>query len=110
MDGSRVRRRKLTDEELLAAWRGLHDGQYSLVERCEENGTRSIVVLRVVRDPRALTPRERQVALRAARGEANKTIAAALGLSVSAVGTYLACAMRKLGCADRTQLARWWSP
>lgn len=52
-----------------------------------------------------LTPREREVSQRAARGETNKDIAAALFLSVRTVESYLQSAFTKLGVRSRTELA-----
>jgi DNA-binding NarL/FixJ family response regulator len=57
-----------------------------------------------VRDPRALSPRERQVAAFIALGHANKYVAYALGLSPSAVALHLRTAMHKLGVDSRARL------
>lgn len=52
-----------------------------------------------------LTPREREVCQRAADGESNKDIAAALFLSVRTVESYLQSAFAKLGIRGRAELA-----
>lgn len=53
----------------------------------------------------ALTDSERQVAERAAAGDSNKQIAAALFLSAKTVEMHLSSAYRKLGIRSRVQLA-----
>ena len=57
-------------------------------------------------DAPELTPREREIAVLAARGESNPAIAAALTLSVRTVETYVLRVYRKLGVNNRTGLAR----
>ena len=52
-----------------------------------------------------LTPRERDVALLAARGLANREIAERLVVSVRTIESHLAQAYRKLGVKDRTELS-----
>jgi len=42
-----------------------------------------------------------------ARGESNKRVAAALGLSEGTVKSYLSGVFEKLGVGDRTQAALW---
>lgn len=54
----------------------------------------------------ALSPREREVALLAARGEANKSIAAELGISDRTVEIHRGHAMRKLRLRSVADLAR----
>lgn len=53
-----------------------------------------------------LTPREREVALLAARGHTNAEIADDLVLSIRSVETYVLRACRKLGIARRTSLSK----
>ena len=53
----------------------------------------------------ALTPRERDVALALARGEANAEIATALDMSVATVKAHVSRIMTKLEAANRTQVA-----
>jgi DNA-binding NarL/FixJ family response regulator len=55
----------------------------------------------------ALTRREREVLQLVARGESNKRVAAALGLSEGTVKSYLSGVFEKLGVGDRTQAALW---
>ncbi len=57
-----------------------------------------------------LTAREAEVLGRLARGEANKTIAAALGCSPNTVEIHVSALLEKSGCESRAQLvARFWS-
>ncbi len=53
-----------------------------------------------------LSPREREVALRVARGLTNKEIARELGLSLPSVNTYLARIFEKTGVRRRSALAQ----
>jgi len=55
----------------------------------------------------SLTRREREVLRLVARGESNKRVAAALGLSEGTVKSYLSGVFEKLGVGDRTQAALW---
>jgi DNA-binding NarL/FixJ family response regulator len=57
----------------------------------------------------SLTPRERDVALLAARGFPNREIAQRLVLSVRTIESHLAQTYRKLGVKDRNQLAEMLS-
>jgi len=52
-----------------------------------------------------LTPRERQVALLAARGQTNRQIGAELGLSINTVSNHLKRIYAKLEVSSRTELA-----
>lgn len=53
----------------------------------------------------ALTPREREVANRAATGESNLAIAEALGITERTVKAHLTTIFEKMGVTDRLQLA-----
>jgi DNA-binding CsgD family transcriptional regulator len=109
--GERARRRLRADEnEALALWQALVDGRWSLVERFESDGRRYLVAREDaigVRDPRGLTPRERQVAALAALGHSHKLIAYELGLSRPSVSASLGSAMRKLGAETQAELLAW---
>lgn len=110
IDRSRGSLRRRDRDEALAIWRGLVDGRWSLVDRFEKDGRRFLVAHRNdprVRDPRALTPRERQVLGYVALGQANKLVAYALGITESAVATHLSAAMAKLGLRSRVELVAW---
>ena len=54
----------------------------------------------------ALSRREADVAALVCVGSADKDIARTLGMGFTTVRTHLAAAFRKLGCDNRTQLAR----
>jgi len=55
--------------------------------------------------PRAVTARERELALLAAGGASDRDIGATLGISARTVGTHLGRAYLKIGVEGRTQLA-----
>ncbi len=56
-------------------------------------------------NPRGLTPREDEIAARAAAGARSRGIASDLGISVRTVDNHLASVYRKLGVGNRTELA-----
>lgn len=57
-----------------------------------------------------LTPRERDIVSRIARGMSNAEIAEQLFLSINSVKTYVRTAYRKMGVATRSQaVARWFA-
>ncbi|MDP2712401.1 MAG: helix-turn-helix transcriptional regulator, partial [Solirubrobacteraceae bacterium] len=58
-----------------------------------------------VRGPRALTARERRIALLAAAGRSNREIAEELYLVPRTVEGHLSSAYRKLGIGSRAELA-----
>ncbi|NOY90018.1 MAG: hypothetical protein GXP55_02330 [Deltaproteobacteria bacterium] len=99
--------RREPPERAIALWRGLVSGKWSLVDHFDEAGRRYIVARRNdphVRDPRALTERERQVALQLSRGHGNKQIAYTLDLSASTVAHHVRRVQRKLGFDSRVEL------
>lgn len=53
-----------------------------------------------------LTAREREVALLIARGEPNREIATALGVSIKTVDTHRLHILKKLACRNNVELAR----
>jgi DNA-binding CsgD family transcriptional regulator len=89
------------------AWSALNAGIWSLVDLFVIDG-RCVVVARRnavdAADPRALTPRERAVAERVARGRSGKEIAYELGLCTPTVSQLLHNAVRKLRAAGVAQL------
>lgn len=107
IDRARGPLRRRDGTSALELWRGLVDGRWSLVDRFESDGRRYVVALRNDRrldDPRALTPRQRQVAHLVASGYSNKDIAYDLGLSSSVVSTHVAAVLRRLGFRRREEL------
>jgi DNA-binding NarL/FixJ family response regulator len=55
----------------------------------------------------SLTPRESQVLGLIAKGQTNRQIARALGVSEKTVKTHVTNLLRRIGAADRTQAALW---
>ncbi len=113
MERARGTLRKRDPEQALATWRGLVAGRWSLVDRFDSDGRRYLVARPNepdAPDPRALTPRERQVAGFAALGQSNKLIAYELGISPSTVGVLLARAAKKLGVKSRGAFATALGP
>lgn len=111
-DRARSRRTRRDEDQALELWRGLVDGEWSLVDRFERDGRRFVVArpnAPHVRDPRALTPLERRVVAYVALGNSNKLIAYSLGMSESSVGMRLSSALAKLGFENRTALANFVS-
>lgn len=62
---------------------------------------------RVRKDPMHLTPREREVLQRVAEGDANKEVAAGLGISIKTVEKHRQSVMFKLGIHDTAGLTRY---
>lgn len=106
---ARGRMRRRAPDEAIETWRALVEGRWSIVDRFERDGRRFLIAHEnehAVAGPTALTRREQQVVALAAMGRSNKLIAYELGVSSDAIGRYLATAVRKLGFASRTELAR----
>lgn len=53
----------------------------------------------------SLSPRETEVALLLARGEANRDIAKMLGVSIKTIDTHRGRILKKLGCKNNVKLA-----
>jgi DNA-binding CsgD family transcriptional regulator len=100
-------------ETTLDLWRALIAGRWSIVDHVENDGKRFVLARRNqpdVREPAALTRRERQVAAYAALGHSNKLIAYELGLSSTTIATHLARALEKLGLDSRRELVQVLGP
>lgn len=107
VDRARGRLRETDPIEALKVWRGLSQGRWSLVDWFDSDDRRYVLAIPnppQVRDPRALTERERQAATYASFGDSNKLIAYRLGLSESTVSHAVRQAMYKLGAKNRAQL------
>ena len=94
-------------ETALETWRGLVEGTWSLVDHIDHDGRRFVVARKnppEVRDPRALTSRERQVADLLARGLSTKVLAYALGLSIGSISNHVSAIQRKLRANNRAHL------
>ncbi|MBK7534754.1 MAG: hypothetical protein IPI49_05115 [Myxococcales bacterium] len=121
---ARARQSRLPPEAVLAAWRALHGGAWSIVESVERDGRRLLLArpnlpLRAAppaptgptagttgpRPTGELSRQERRALIALAQGLANKAIADTLGTSPSTVSTLLARAAHKLGYTDRVRLA-----
>jgi DNA-binding CsgD family transcriptional regulator len=104
---------RANEDEALELWQGLVAGQWSLVDRFDTDGRRYLVARKNdpdVRDPRALTLRERQVLAYAAMGHPLKLIAYSLGLSLSTVSVNRRMAMRKLGLEHHADIVALFAP
>lgn len=107
IERARGRMRRESQEDALATWRSLVSARWSLVDQFEENGKRYVVARRNEVGgvgPKALTPRERQVASLVAIGHSTKLIAYELGLSAGTVRVVIAHARTKLGVSSRAEL------
>jgi DNA-binding CsgD family transcriptional regulator len=104
---------RTNEDEALELWQGLVAGRWSLVDRFDTDGRRYLVARKndpEVRDPRALTLRERQVLAYAAMGHPLKLIAYSLGLSLSTVSVNRRTAMRKLGLEHHADIVALFAP
>jgi DNA-binding CsgD family transcriptional regulator len=104
--------RRVEPGDALALWRALVAGTWSLVDSVDSDGKRFVLARRNtpgLREPRALTPRERDVLAYAALGHANKYIAYLLGLRPSTVAAHLASGQRKLDLRSRAELIRMFA-
>lgn len=100
-------------DEVLASWRALVSGRYTLVGRIESDGRRLVVAYENppgVRDPRGLTRMEAAVAGWIIRGHPQKLIGYELGVSVGTVGGLLARVYRKLRVRSRVGLIERLAP
>jgi DNA-binding CsgD family transcriptional regulator len=100
----------LPSAEVLARWRALHEGRWSLLDVEEADG--KVWTLACANAPRAarlqqLTQREREVVALLALGRSNKAIAYELGISSSTVATLVARARWKLGAKSAADLVRF---
>lgn len=99
----------LSRQEVLARWRALHEGRWTLVDVEEADG--KAWTLACPNAPRAvrleqLTQREREVVALLALGRSNKAIAYELGISSSTVATLVARARWRLGAKSAADLVR----
>jgi DNA-binding NarL/FixJ family response regulator len=91
--------------ELLQAIRNAHQGRPSLHPEAQRHLMRRVSRPAAPPADAELTPRERTVLERLARGQSNKAIAAELGLTEGTVKGYVSTILSKLGLEDRTQAA-----
>ncbi len=110
-DHARSRSGRRDPERALAAWKGMVDGRWSLVDQFDSDGRRFWLAHKNpphAPDPRRLTARERQVLAYAAMGQSQKQIAYTLGISIGTVGNHLSAGMQKLGVRSRVELVRYF--
>ena len=107
MERARTASERAHPERALELWKGLVAGEWSLVDTWTGGGRRHIAAYRnapAVKDPRALTARERVVLQYASRCASNKEIGFALGLSESTIASAVSGILRKLRCRRRSDL------
>lgn len=108
IEKSRGRLRRASPEEALLMWKGLVAGRWTIVEWVDTDSRRYLVAHAnqlSARDPRALSPRELDVAEYLVQGRSKSEIAYALGLGIGTVSRLSRDVLRKLGAARRTDLA-----
>lgn len=91
----------------LELWRALVAGQWSIVDHADRDGKRFILAQRnapTVREPAALTARERLVAVYAAWGHSHRLIGYETGLSQASISLALTSALRKLRLRSKGDL------
>jgi DNA-binding NarL/FixJ family response regulator len=91
--------------ELLQAIRNAHQGRPSLHPEAQRHLMKRVSRPAAPAPDAELTPRERTVLERLARGQSNKVIANELGLTEGTVKGYVSTILSKLGLEDRTQAA-----
>ena len=100
---------RISEARALQGWITLVANGWSVVDAFDEQGRRFLVARSapITRGTELrLSDREAEVALLAALGHANKSIAYELGISVHSVGTYLIRVKNKLGLKSRLDLVR----
>ncbi|MDH5739826.1 MAG: helix-turn-helix transcriptional regulator [Nitrospira sp.] len=113
LDQLRTRQGRSNPDRALAAWEGLVQGRWSLIDHFDSDGRRFVLAIKNdprFPDPRGLTLRERQVAEFIGQGHSCKEIGYLLGISPSAVTNCTTRAVRKLGLSSLTELAAFFSP
>ncbi|MFT3913714.1 MAG: helix-turn-helix transcriptional regulator [Anaeromyxobacteraceae bacterium] len=99
--------RRADPDDAVDLWSGLVEGNWSLVDHVEADGRRLVLARRNApgaADPKALTPRERDVLAYVVQGHSNKYVAYALGLSGATIAAHLKGAIVKLGVRSRGEL------
>jgi DNA-binding NarL/FixJ family response regulator len=92
-------------DEVAAAIRAAHAGEVHLDPAVAARLMRSLRAPKTAEPLAALTEREREVLMLVARGQANKEIGRALGISERTARTHVSNILGKLGMASRTQAA-----
>lgn len=105
----RATKKREAADKALTLWKGLVAGRWSLVDHYDTDGRRYLIARRNdphASDPRALTEREREVAVCLAQGQANKLIAYELDVSMSTVAQHVRSILSKMGVGSRVELVR----
>ncbi len=113
LDKLRTRQGRRDPDRALAAWEGLVQGRWSLVDHFDSDGHRFGLAIKNdprFPDPRGLTLRERQVAEFIGQGHSGKEISYMLGISRSAVTNCTSRALCKLGLSSLTELVAFFAP
>ena len=113
IDHIRTRAGRSDPDKAMAAWEGLVQGRWSLVDHFDTDRRRFVVAIKndpTYPDPRGLTMRERQVAEFVGLGHSSKEISYTLGVSHSAVTNCTARAQSKLGLSSLAELAAFFAP
>lgn len=108
IERSRGQLRRSNPDEALSLWKGLVAARWSIVDWVDTDSRRYLVAHRnqvSLRDPRALTARELDVAEYVVQGRTTSEVAYALGLTAGTVSRLCRDVLRKLGCARRADLA-----
>ena len=106
-EASRARRRREDPNRALEVWESLVAGRWTFVDHFDHDGRRYLLAIENApksRGPDFLSPREREVILRALHGADNKVIAYDLGIQHSTVKVLMSRAATKMGVHTRQQL------
>lgn len=112
VDRARTREGRSDPHSALAAWSGLFEGRWTLVDYVDTDGKRFVLArhnepnLWPTQSRRGLSKRQTQILYCAAAGLSNKEIAYLLGLASSTVGTHLRRAFTELGVSSRAEWLR----
>jgi DNA-binding CsgD family transcriptional regulator len=113
LDRARGALRRKDPDGAVHLWKGLVDGQWTLVDHFDSDGRRFLLARRNDPDARrheGLTLRERQVLGYRALGHPLKLIAYELGLSSATISADLTRAMKALGLRSQADVARLVGP
>ncbi len=112
LDQLRTSQGRSDPDRALAAWEGLVQGRWSLVDHFDSDGRRFVLAIKNAPrfpDPRGLTLRERQVAEFIGQGYSCKEISYMLGITRAAVTNCTSRTQRKLGLSSLTELAAFFA-
>jgi DNA-binding NarL/FixJ family response regulator len=107
IERARTVRDRSDPERVLEFWKGLVQGEWSLVDQWESDGRRYMAAYRNrpdVKDPRGLTRFESLVLRYVSLAASNKEVAFTLGISVTAVESAVSQLLRKLRFRRRSDL------